>query len=390
MEPTEKWECFTCTYKNFPSTIRCAICYHKKVDLGNFEQDKDKECKQGEIVDQLKVNSEDTPLPVNYIENGTEIESSLTETLPNKNRTRNTCSTSSSKKTTEVTTKLEKVTIDEHEKWKCVVCTFLNFPKSPKCSMCGEVKIEDRTITHSGTLVPLKTSKNSRIFNQTTVVSSPEKSNSDPDDETQETPPDAKRHSVDFNADYSPKVHSPKIHSPKIKSPTNNSQNNHNLSKSHEHTEFLQICREIIKGSNTSFLQTLILSSELLFKTITTSQQTELKLKPPIVASQPAQNNQLTIMHLAMFYRRKEFLKRLTKFLSSQVTTDFSPLPNTGNFVQMMRTHIYGQFRMVKAKFAQGYMESSLEVRHNLEYQSLAELRRQVVPAQGLWKSLVN
>jgi hypothetical protein len=351
-----------------------------------------------ENVDQT--NSEDNKLLDNFTENLLEKEpenkASLKEAFPNRNRTRNTCSTSSSKKTTEITTILEKVHIEENEikiergtgeKWKCVICTFLNYPKSPKCSMCGDVKVEDVITDAESPNLP-KTPKNSRTSNQKSAVSSPEKSNSDPDDETQEIPSklEAKRNSVDYNGNFSPKIHSPKINSPKNPSPSINSPKHHNP----EHNEFLQICREIIKGSNTSFLQTLSLSSELLFKTITTAQQTDLKLKPSIVASQPALNNQLTIMHLAMFYRRKEFLKRLTKFLSSQVTTDFSPLPNTGNFVQMMRTHIYGQFRMVKAKFAQGYMDSSLEVRHNFEYQSLAELRRQVVPAQGLWKSLVK
>ena len=343
METTEKWKCSICTYKNYPATKRCAICYTEKISSEVVEIDENEKLKSS-VENEVEISLE---------------KCSLKSETKNTTRVRNACSTSSSKKVTEAEN--NDSVEDEAVKWQCKICTFLNYPKSAKCSMCGEMKALDQNPENSTDSKNLKKSPEKTSFKQ--AKSSSSENSDDENSKIQTKYHKNKRNSKEFN-------------SPPLELTTNTSTPS-------EHSEFIHICREIIKGSNTSFLQNLPLSSELLFKTIPSSiQQTELKLKPVILTSQPAQNNQLTIMHLAMFYRRKEFLKRLTKFLSNQVTTDFSPLPNTVNFVQMMRTHIYGQFRMVKSKFAQGYIDNNYRVEVNVD--SLAEIRRQIIPAQGL------
>merc|ERR1712178_619062 len=99
METTEKWKCSICTYKNYPATKRCAICYTEKVS--------------SEVVEIALEKC------------------SLKSEIKNTTRIRNTCSTSSSKKIIE-SEKQDSVE-DEAVKWQCKICTFLNYPKSAKC-----------------------------------------------------------------------------------------------------------------------------------------------------------------------------------------------------------------------------------------------------------------
>merc|ERR1711879_819707 len=125
METTEKWICEICTYKNYPATKRCAICYTPKLTENKISSELENE------IDEISLEK-----------------CSLKPTVETKNtttRNRNACSTSSSKKVSEFENQKseenEEAKSEESEvKWQCKSCTFLNYPKSAKCSMCQELR----------------------------------------------------------------------------------------------------------------------------------------------------------------------------------------------------------------------------------------------------------
>lgn len=137
-----KWACPACTYLNWPRASRCVQCYTKldglKPDL-NVNNVNDK-------INSLSIYGSDPELVIGS--------NNKQKNNSPYNSARNLANMKSGA-AIDATNRLSPLNNETHAsaavipgKWSCVTCTYENWPKSIKCSMCGTSK-EGKEITQS-------------------------------------------------------------------------------------------------------------------------------------------------------------------------------------------------------------------------------------------------
>lgn len=157
--------CQQCTYENWPSAIKCTLCFYSKSSSSNLSLSNsslNSACSNKNSVNSTKIKK-----PPNS-------SSSSNSSQQNANRKLNTQTTNHGTKT-----KIELIDFtqqqiqpqqhkkydeSENSKWSCSACTYLNWPKSTKCVQCYTVKIQIDSSTSQCLQVDTTTSpKNSPL-----------------------------------------------------------------------------------------------------------------------------------------------------------------------------------------------------------------------------------
>ena len=155
---TTKWSCSTCTYLNWPKSMKCVQCYTPKPDLSqeinnnnnntnNNSSSENNSVSNGDINN--KSNETNTILlknqhinhPNSPISNRSLCNSPCT--VPKIELKQSTSNSDNINTTPEITTTVNNnnstsTTADSStsKKWPCSVCTYQNWPKSQRCVMC--------------------------------------------------------------------------------------------------------------------------------------------------------------------------------------------------------------------------------------------------------------
>ncbi|EDW16982.1 ubiquitin thioesterase trabid isoform X1 [Drosophila mojavensis] len=164
---SEKWACKVCTYLNWPRSLRCVQCCTKRGAA-------DKETNEaGEALQALRISGSDTEL--NATEHGSRLigavasnsnrrngspsleQQQICSNSTHLNNIANTCQSHQQQQQQQLTNQ-QQLQQQQHPnlstqqklchvaKWACNSCTYENWPKSLKCSMCGKA----RELSNSG------------------------------------------------------------------------------------------------------------------------------------------------------------------------------------------------------------------------------------------------
>lgn len=119
LDPNNKWPCQTCTYLNWPKTVRCVQCLNPR------NKSEENQSLSGDV--QLGTKTE----------SGSKINSPKTlanspEATKEINNDKNRSLGSTSPSGNGITPKPGK--------WTCKACTYENWPRSMKCTLCGVLK----------------------------------------------------------------------------------------------------------------------------------------------------------------------------------------------------------------------------------------------------------
>ncbi|XP_068154279.1 LOW QUALITY PROTEIN: ubiquitin thioesterase trabid [Drosophila tropicalis] len=184
----EKWACRVCTYLNWPRSLRCVQCYTKRggaaIELDN-DNEADKEdggvSGSGQALQALRISGSDTDLgcrrPIDATDGrqqhlqlisggGGAAASNRLSPSPSVddsthlNNLANTNSLNQHQQSHQQQQQRESsssVSLQQKHcfvaKWACNSCTYENWPKSLKCSMCGKTK--ERDSSRSGSQIDL-------------------------------------------------------------------------------------------------------------------------------------------------------------------------------------------------------------------------------------------
>ncbi|XP_030562654.1 ubiquitin thioesterase trabid [Drosophila novamexicana] len=170
---SEKWACKVCTYLNWPRSLRCVQCCTKRGGAAAMEPAADKETNSaGEALQALRISGSDTEL--NCTENSSSGRQLIGAAASNSNRRNpsmepqicsnsthlnNLANTSHSQQQSQSQSQPQLTNQQQQQqqqnsttssalqqkhcyvaKWACNSCTYENWPKSLKCSMCGKTR----------------------------------------------------------------------------------------------------------------------------------------------------------------------------------------------------------------------------------------------------------
>ncbi|XP_031617757.1 ubiquitin thioesterase trabid isoform X2 [Contarinia nasturtii] len=162
-DETEKWSCEYCTYENFPSSLKCTMCMgHKpllnedifrlspsqQVSCSNIVESSSLNLSQSNLTACGSSNNQESPVSkwtCSHVQeqiNALSIKDVDAELIAANNRTSPLRSTSLSGSRTNLGAAGNRISPVDNKcystnKWPCSVCTYENWPKSLKCSMCG-------------------------------------------------------------------------------------------------------------------------------------------------------------------------------------------------------------------------------------------------------------
>jgi ubiquitin thioesterase ZRANB1 len=163
-----KWSCSTCTYLNWPKSLKCVQCYSTKPTSTSTDSSADPQlvasldpnpkpqlqlCKNSPLNRSLS-NSPCTVPKVDTANVKQCVASETGESVPNLPNLPNAANTVSNTNTAgEVTTTLSK-------KWPCSVCTYQNWPKSHRCVICHVPRYNNSSSNNSNVNTNLSNNNN--------------------------------------------------------------------------------------------------------------------------------------------------------------------------------------------------------------------------------------